>query len=170
MFFFFFFCKALNNCYTLNENIIYPSTIMDIINTFENVFDSVVYGIDNPINKKEHITMCSIIVDDDFNVQHFTDELTKLLNPTNGLPVFIKVFFGNEIKNSYKTLKNDNIEDYYKQVILERKNNFQLYWLIEKVINKTINSSVSITKSYEYTQFRGIDFNDVLSIKLKPKL
>jgi len=38
--------------------------------------------------------MCSIIVDDDFNVQHFTDELTKLLNPTNGLPVFIKVFFG----------------------------------------------------------------------------
>jgi len=38
--------------------------------------------------------MCSIIIDDDFNIVHFTDELTKILNPMNGLPVFIKILFG----------------------------------------------------------------------------
>jgi len=38
--------------------------------------------------------MCNIIVDTDFNIINFTDELTKLLNPNNGLPIFIKIIFG----------------------------------------------------------------------------
>ncbi|OUM63669.1 hypothetical protein PIROE2DRAFT_9742, partial [Piromyces sp. E2] len=154
----------------LNDNIIYPSTIMDKINEFEYVLDSSVYGIDNPTNKNESITMCNIIVDTDFNMINFTDELTKILTPSNGLPIFVKIIFGNKEKNSYKSLKNDTIEDLYQQLILERKSGFQLYWLIEKVVNKTKNSVVSITKSYEYAQFQENNFKDIIPINLKPKL
>ncbi|ORX59983.1 acetyl-CoA synthetase-like protein [Piromyces finnis] len=167
---FLYYLEALKNCYILNEEIIYPSTIIEKINEFDYVLDSLVYGIDSPVNKNEYITMCNIIVDLDFNIVNFTEELTKVLTPNNGLPIFIKIIYGDKEKNSYKSLKNDSIEDLYKQLMLERKTGFQLYWLIEKVVNKTKNSMVSITKSYEYAQFHENDFKDILSINLKPKL
>jgi len=67
-------------------------------------------------------------------------------------------------------MRNDGIEDLYRQVVLEKRNDFQLYWLIEKVINKRKNSVVTITKTYEYSQFHENNFKDILMINLKPKL
>jgi fatty-acyl-CoA synthase len=167
---FLYYIDALKNCYILNDNVIYPALLSDKINSFDFIMDSFVYGINNPTNKKESITMCNIIISDDFNLEDFTKNLIQKFNPLNGLPVFIKVSYGKKERNSYKPMRNDGIEDLYRQVVLEKRNDFQLYWLIEKVINKRKNSVVTITKTYEYSQFHENNFKDILMINLKPKL
>ncbi|ORX87022.1 acetyl-CoA synthetase-like protein [Anaeromyces robustus] len=166
-----YYLDALKNCYTLDENIIFPSLLSDKINSLDHILESSVYGINNPTNKTKSITMCNIIVSDDFNLNDFTSKITQSLNPNNGLPMFLKINFGSKDKNTYKILNNDTIEDLYQQQVLDRKPDFELYWLIERVINKTKNNSIiSVTKNYEYSQFQDSDFKDVLMINLKPKL